>query len=120
MLFVLTVSLLIDCIQAHPISALRLDRSSSGNDTRSIWNIVWSSLVTLFACIWVAVHPNIRSPTDGILAHMKERAKLLFAAVVAPEVIIMFAMRQWVCARQVAQSEFGRRKNNCFVWLNRF
>ena len=26
---------------------------------RMIWNIVWSCLVTIFSCTWVAVHPNV-------------------------------------------------------------
>jgi hypothetical protein len=109
MLFVLTVSILVNYISAYPIQALDLDQSSSScHNSRTIWNIVWSSLVTLFACTWVAVHPNVPASTDGTLAKLKQRAKLLLTAVIAPELIIMFAMRQWVRARQEMQSEFGK------------
>jgi hypothetical protein len=104
------VFILIKYIEAHPIPTLDLDQcsSSTGRDTRSIWNIVWSSLATLFACIWVAIHPNVPGFMDGTLAKLEQRAKLLLTAVIAPELIIMFAMWQWVRARQVMQSAFGK------------
>jgi hypothetical protein len=110
MLFVITVSILVNFIQAHPIPKLDVDQfpPSTGRDTRTIWNIVWSSLVTLFACIWVAIHPNVPAFADGTKAKLGQRAKLLLTAVIAPEIIIMFAMRQWICARNAMQSKFGR------------
>jgi hypothetical protein len=80
----------------------------SSTDTRTIWSIVWSSLATLFACIWAAVHPNIPAFRDGTPEKLKQRAKLLLVAVVAPEIVIMFAMRQWVCARDVMQRTLAR------------
>jgi hypothetical protein len=119
MLLLLTVSILVNYIIAHPIPTLDLDQCpppSADRDTRSIWNIIWSSLVTLFACIWVAVHPNIPAFTDGTLANLKQRGKLLLTAVIAPEIIIMFSMRQWVCARNVMQSGFARGEG--FVFLS--
>jgi hypothetical protein len=118
MLLILTVSILVNYIQAHPIPTVNIDQCppSADRDTRSIWNILWSSLVTLFACIWVAVHPNVPAFADGTLAKLKQRAKLLLTAVIAPEIIIMFAMRQWVCARDVMQSEFARGEG--FVFLS--
>jgi hypothetical protein len=110
MLLVFTVSILVNIISAFPIPKLDLEQSPpcTGRDTRTIWNIVWSSLVTLFACIWVAIHPNVPAFADGTKAELKQRAKLLLTAIIAPEIIIMFAMRQRVCARQVMQSEFGK------------
>jgi hypothetical protein len=103
------VSLLVDFIRAHPVPTLHLDQSSSsGKDTRTILNIIWSSLVALFACVWVSVHPNVPAPTDGSVTLIKQRAKLLLTAVIAPEIIIVFAMRQWVGARRVMQSKLGK------------
>lgn len=29
---------------------------------RTIWNIIWSCLATIFACIWLSVHPNMPLP----------------------------------------------------------
>jgi hypothetical protein len=109
MLFLLIICIFVYGIQAQSIPTLHPNQCPSFcHHTRSLWNIVWSSLVTLFACIWVSVHPNIPAPTDGRVALVKQRATLLLAAVIAPELIIMFAMRQWVCARRVMRSAFGR------------
>jgi hypothetical protein len=109
MLLTLIASVLIGHIRAQSIPSLRLDPCPSFcHDSRTIWNIVWSSLATFFACIWVAVHPNVPAFTDGTLAKLKQRGKLLLTAVIAPEIIILFAMRQWFCARKVAQSAFGK------------
>jgi len=32
---------------------------SNVHHCRTVWNIIWSCLVTIFSCTWVAVHPNI-------------------------------------------------------------
>ena len=29
-----------------------------------IWNIIWSCLIMVFSCTWVAVHPNILCPRE--------------------------------------------------------
>jgi hypothetical protein len=114
MLFAFTVSILVNYIRAYPIPKLDLDQRpqalSTSGDTRTIWNIIWSSLATFFACIWVAIHPNVPAFTDGTKAKLKQRGKLLLTAIIAPEFIILFAMRQWVRAHKVKQSEFGKGK----------
>jgi hypothetical protein len=51
---------------ASPIPSI-VERASSSSchdlgHCRTIWNIVWSCLVTIFSCTWVAVHPNIPRP----------------------------------------------------------
>jgi hypothetical protein len=110
MLLVFTVFILVNIVSAFPIPKLDLEQCPpfTGRDTRTIWNIIWSSLVTLFACIWVAVHPNVPAFGDGTLEKLRQRAKLLLTAIIAPEIIIMFAMRQWICARNAMQSTFGK------------
>ena len=51
-------------IDASPVSPVG-NRSLTPNHCkdlshcRSIWNIVWSCLVTIFSCTWIAVHPNV-------------------------------------------------------------
>jgi hypothetical protein len=73
-------------------------------DTRTIWSILLSSLVTIFVCIWVVVRPNVPAFGDEFLARIKQRAMLLLTAVIALELIALFAMRQWVCAREVMKT----------------
>ena len=56
---------------AGPIPTIE-HRSLKGNHCndlthcRTIWNIIWSCLVTIFSCTWVAVHPNVPCPKKQI------------------------------------------------------
>ena len=76
---------------------------------RTIWSIIWSCLVTIFACTWVAVHPNIPDPDEKWHTVASRRVGITFMALIAPELVIMWAMRQLVSARKLAkqyESEF--------------
>jgi hypothetical protein len=64
---------------------------------RSIWDIIWSCLATIFACSWVSVHPNM--PGESWWKVALRRLELMFWTVIAPEMILMWAMRQWLGAR---------------------
>ena len=70
-------------------------------DQRSIWNILWSSLATIFACSWVSVHPNIPGPDEAWWKVLLRRLELMFWAVVSPELLISWAFRQWLGARNL-------------------
>ena len=70
-------------------------------DQRTIWDILWSCLATIFACSWVSVHPNIPGPNESWRRIFLRRLELMFWAVVAPEMIITWAFRQWVGARNL-------------------
>ena len=68
-------------------------------DQRTLWDILWSCLATIFACSWVSVHPNI--PNESSWRIFLRRLELMFWAVVAPETIITWALRQWLGARHL-------------------
>ena len=57
-------------IDAGPIPTIE-HRSLTGNHCndlahcRTIWNIVWSCLATIFSCTWVAMHPTFLAPRSG-------------------------------------------------------
>ncbi len=89
-------------VRAFPISAVNPQYiSSSCNDLhhcRAIWNIIWNSLATIFACTWVAVHPNIPDP-DPKRAKAKfwqHRLMIMVITLIVPELVITWAMRQWL------------------------
>ncbi|KAG2109532.1 hypothetical protein DEU56DRAFT_900791 [Suillus clintonianus] len=42
------------------IHTLDANDSPPSNNTRTLWDIIWSCGVTLFACAWTAIHPNIQ------------------------------------------------------------
>lgn len=70
---------------------------------RTIWNIIWSSLATIFACAWVSVHRKIPDPqSDGITVTL-ERVKITIWALLVPEYIIAWAIRQWIAAHQISK-----------------
>ena len=67
-------------------------------DTRTIWNLIWSCSTIIFSCTWVAIHPNIPDPNDSTF---KVKLKIFIVAVLAPEWIVMWAIRQFLKARMV-------------------
>ncbi|KAG1746046.1 uncharacterized protein EDB91DRAFT_1049799, partial [Suillus paluster] len=67
---------------------------------RTLWNIISSSVLTLFACIYTAIYPNIPSPKDSPLRILWRRLGIVIAALIAPELIVTWAMCQWFSARQ--------------------
>jgi len=66
---------------------------------RSAWNIIWSCLTTVFVCLWVVVHPNIPGPSDSMFL---TRLKIMGCMLIAPELVIVWAGRQWFAARHIA------------------
>ncbi|KAG2149309.1 hypothetical protein DEU56DRAFT_59263 [Suillus clintonianus] len=70
---------------------------------RTLWNIISSSILTLFACIYSAVHPNIPSPKDSLFRILWRRLGIMIMALIAPELIVTWAMRQWISARHVTK-----------------
>ncbi|PPQ83650.1 hypothetical protein CVT25_006256 [Psilocybe cyanescens] len=112
-------------IHASPISAVPLPIPIDARDfpstsiadgvpcscpqLRSTWDILWSCLATIFACTWVSVHPNSPGPQDGRMRIIITRVELMIWAMLIPEMIICWAFKQWVGARQLAArfEEFG-------------
>ncbi|OAX33713.1 hypothetical protein K503DRAFT_869382 [Rhizopogon vinicolor AM-OR11-026] len=70
---------------------------------RTMWSIVSSSALTLFACIYSAIHPNIPSPRDGLLRILWRRIGMVIMALIAPELIATWAIRQRLCARSLTE-----------------
>ncbi|KDR66099.1 hypothetical protein GALMADRAFT_81262 [Galerina marginata CBS 339.88] len=103
------VHLFLNTAQAAPLSPLTLRKvNNSLNPTgdticpdqqRSLWDILLSCSATIFACTWVSVHPNVPAPEDTEWKIVRRRIALMFVALVAPELVILWAMREWNAAR---------------------
>ncbi|PPQ80725.1 hypothetical protein CVT25_001845 [Psilocybe cyanescens] len=78
---------------ATPCSCLQL---------RSTWDILWSCLVTIFACTWVSIHPNSPGPNARRLRVLLGRVELMIWVILIPEMVISWAFRQWLGARELA------------------
>ena len=112
-------------IDANPISTDRNDSLESNHCAdlthyRTIWNIVWSCLATIFLCTWVAVHPNIPCPKkreaknhfqkwirNPILSFASHRLPLFICALLVPEYVLAWAIRQYLNARRIANENKG-------------
>ncbi|KAK0432185.1 hypothetical protein EV421DRAFT_1510428 [Armillaria borealis] len=68
----------------------------------------WSCLATIFASTWLAIHPNVpgRKITDkGAISCTVERAKIMGIAILAPEVIVAWAVEQFKVAWKVCHGK---------------
>ena len=123
MLFFILLYYLAHSIRASPIPPIngRSLEPNSCNDLthcRSIWNIIWSCIVTIFSCTWVAVHPNIPCPKkreakncfqrwiwNPFLSFVEHRLPLFVCALLVPEYVLAWAIRQYLSARKIANKK---------------
>ncbi|TFK60452.1 hypothetical protein BDN72DRAFT_939954 [Pluteus cervinus] len=73
-----------------------------GPQDRSLVDIVRSCVLTIFACVYTALHPNIPDPEAKLWQKICARLKMSFYMLIAPEAVIWWAMRQWYGARKIA------------------
>ncbi|KAJ6449521.1 hypothetical protein C8R45DRAFT_144611 [Mycena sanguinolenta] len=84
--------------------------TDSCNDinNRSLFSIVWGCLATIFACTWVSVHPNVPPPDQSFLQLLWRRLKMMLIAIIAPEIMVGFAARQFLGSRSLEKFGFSR------------
>lgn len=69
---------------------------------RSVWDIVRSCFTTIFLCTWTAIHPNMPGRQEGKVRITFRRVELAIWAIIAPEAMLFWALRQWSGARSIA------------------
>ncbi|KAF9474057.1 hypothetical protein BDN70DRAFT_962619 [Pholiota conissans] len=82
---------------------------------RSVSDIVISCFATIFACTWSAIHPNIPSPMDCGWTRLKRQFLTMLCALLAPELITAWALRQYWAAKDLAQS-YNRDMSDWSRW----
>jgi len=79
---------------------------SNGYDDRTAAGIILTCLSVVFLCIWTSVHPNVpsvpRSSHEALV--WWDSAKITYVALIAPELIILWSIRQWWSAREMARA----------------
>ena len=118
---------------ASPLTSILAESSSNATVTllntptcvcpaigRSIWDILWSCLATIFACSWVSVHPNIPGPNESWWRIFLRRLELMFWAVVGPEMIICWAFRQWIGARNLQERYKGELSSLIHIFICKY
>ncbi|KAJ7034380.1 hypothetical protein C8F04DRAFT_1234252 [Mycena alexandri] len=80
--------------QGHP-DLISRDTScdSISNNCRTLFDIVWGCLATIFACTWVALHQNVPDP----------KLRMMLITILAPEVIVSFAARQFMSSLWISK-----------------
>ena len=86
---------------------LPLPTSESPPHQRTVFSIVWNCLVTITLCTWSSVHPNIPGPDEGRWEVTRRRIGLMLWGLIAPELIIIWALRQWRGARYIKHKVHG-------------
>ncbi|EIW76453.1 hypothetical protein CONPUDRAFT_76794 [Coniophora puteana RWD-64-598 SS2] len=78
--------------------------SGSPDTQRTLWNIIVTCLLTIFACVYTAIHPNLPSPYDSQRQIMRRSIATMAVAVFAPELIVAWAARQFITACSFAKA----------------
>ena len=76
--------------------------------TRSLLNVIWSCLTTIFLCTWVSIHPNLPPPKENRFPAILRQLHIMSWALFAPEMILMWSVRQWRFARIASRMYKGR------------
>ena len=131
MLFLVLLYYLALSTRANPIPpitsrSLEPNSCSDLSHCRSIWNIIWSCIVTIFSCTWVAVHPNVPCPKkregkncfqrwirNPLISFVEHRLPLFIWALLVPEYVLAWAIRQYLSARKIANKKTREFVNLC-------
>lgn len=116
-LLAIAYHLQVHIVYAQPANFDKIEQSCRDfGHCRSVWDIVWSCLATIFACTWLAVHLNVPEQGKGELWKFGRRAVAFGVALIAPEVIIQKAWNQHASAKKLAAKYKGQYIFFVFVW----
>ncbi|KAF8329167.1 uncharacterized protein EI90DRAFT_3017402 [Cantharellus anzutake] len=104
-------------ILPYPLNAtsLSINVSEACNDLRNcrtLWNLVYSCLLTIFICVWTAVHPNVEhhrrmnlSMGDRIEEVMERRDRfgLMRSSLIFPEWVVAMAWEEFSAAWKISR-----------------
>ncbi|KAK1219028.1 hypothetical protein PQX77_018256 [Marasmius sp. AFHP31] len=83
--------------------SLSLIEKRSEPSTRTVYGIIWGCLTTIFACTWLAIHPNVPSPNDSRSRILSRKVMIMGLAILVPEYTTVWAFRQWSTARRISR-----------------
>jgi len=75
---------------------------------RTLFGIIWSCLSTTILCAWTAVHPNV--PPQSKWQARWNRLELMFWMIVAPELVLAWAVRQFFAAKKIRDAYNNSRE----------
>ncbi|KAJ7148488.1 hypothetical protein C8R43DRAFT_889063 [Mycena crocata] len=103
--------------RSQPDTAVTANSCDDIHSCRRRFDIVWSCLATIFVCTWVSVHPNLPPPNQSLLWR---KLRMMLITVVAPEVMMGFAWRQFYAARSFEKDFKIPRSHGFFISMGGF
>ena len=79
----------------------------SAPSMRGTSSILYSCILTLFACIYTALHLNIPKRGAGAMGLLSSKSLWSLAALMAPEIVLYYASFQFIEARSIAKTLSG-------------
>ena len=73
---------------------------------RGTFDIIQSCLLVLLTCTWTMLHVNLPAQTDTYFTTWLRKFRWALLAVLAPEVVTLFAACQWSSARSGIQEMY--------------
>ena len=67
------------------------------NQRRTL-DIIWTCVTTLAVCCWVMLHLNVPANSDTLWTITLRKARWFMLALLAPELVMLFACGQWASA----------------------
>ncbi|KAF8644072.1 hypothetical protein AX16_008706 [Volvariella volvacea WC 439] len=87
------------CVATALLSTSRCDAYK----TRTIFDILYSCLGVIFLCTYISVHHNIPDQNDPWANKLWFKVRTMLYALLAPELVIMWALRQRIMAERLAE-----------------
>ena len=76
-------------------------------DQRTVFGILWNSFLTLAIATWASVYPNIPGPGGKWWEPAWRRIELVFWAILTPELICFWGLRQFYGATKIKKKVDG-------------
>lgn len=75
----------------------------STHDERALSEVIKSCVLTIITCVYRSMHPNVPPQDCTRWEYVRSRLRIALFALIAPELILTWAMRQWLGARSISR-----------------
>ena len=94
---------------SNPPNTVGWTSSPSGRGTL---DILFNNFLALFVCVWTVLHHNLQARHDGYWTVFLRKCRWAALAVVAPEMLTLFAVMQWKAATVSVKQMQGLGKDS--------
>jgi hypothetical protein len=93
-----------------PTGTLTEEGPDGGDGSRELFltSTLTSCLFTILLSLWVSVHPNAPSPRDTAKKRIWRRIELVLWALLVPELMLCWAVRQYFGAKRLKERYQGQ------------